>query len=240
VIAVRRQGLAALLVVAALASACDSKAPKVATSEAPAPAGNPREEAAALVARGDYAGAERRYREALTAKPDDVELHYGLGSALSQLDRRDDAAAEFRWVVANGRPGRPEVDSARKWLAEAGAAGATAPVASSTQAADPSALGTVAGKLTWPDIPAEKQFAIRIFVVRADDDSFRKTTTTKLNSTFSIGDLPEGSYKLIGLAGPLRIWSDLPLTIAAGRQTTFDLSPANAVVSATEFPVRIR
>jgi hypothetical protein len=236
---VSRPWLAALLVVGALAGGCDGKAPKVATPEAPAPAGNPREEAAALVARGDYAGGERKYREALAAQPNDVELHYGLGSALSQLDRRDDAAAEFRWVVANGRPGRPEVDSARKWLAEAGVAGGSAPVAPA-QAADPSSLGTVAGKLTWPDIPAEKQFAIRIFVVRADDDSFRKTTTTKLNSTFSIGDLPEGSYKLIGLAGPLRIWSDLPLTIAAGRQTTFDLSPANAVVSATEFPVRIR
>ena len=48
----------------------------------------------------------------------------------------------------------------------------------------------------------------------------------------SVGDLPE--------EGTARIWSDVPLTISAGRQTTLDLSPANAVVSATEFPVRIR
>jgi hypothetical protein len=236
---VRRRWLAALLVLAAAVSGCDSKAPKVATPEAPVAAGNPREEAAALAARGEWVGAERKYREALTVQPDDVELHYGLGSVLSQLDRRDEAAAEFRWVVTNGRAGRPEVDSARRWLAEAGIPGASAPVASA-QPADPSTLGTVAGKLTWPDIPPEKSFAIRIFVVRADNENFRKTTVTKLNSTFSIGDLPEGPYKLIGLAGPLRIWSDLPLTISAGRQTTFDLSPANAVVSATEFPVRIQ
>jgi hypothetical protein len=31
---------------------------------------------------------------------------------------------------------------------------------------------------------------------------------------------------------------NLPVTVTAGRQTTIDLSPANAVVSATEFPAR--
>lgn len=234
-----RLRLAALvLVVAAFVGACDSRTPKVATTEGPAPAGNLREEAAALAARGDYTAAERKYREALKAQPDDVELHFGLGSVLSQLDRRDDAAEEFRWVVKNGRPGRPEVDSARRWLAEAGDGAAPATVASAP--ADASTLGTVAGKLTWPGLPPEKEFGIRIFVVSAADENVRKTTRTKLNGTFSVGELPEGSYKLIGLAGPVRVWSDVPLTISPGRQTTLDLSPANAVVSATEFPARIR
>jgi len=227
-----------VLVVAALGSACDSKAPKVATPEAPAVSGNLREEAAALAARGDYAGAERKYREALKAQPDDADLHFGLGSVLSQLDRREDAAEEFRWVVKHGRPGRPEVDSARRWLAEAGDAGSAAPA--TTAQSDPSAVGTVAGKLTWPGLPADKEFGIRIFVVRADDENVRKSARTKLNGTFSVGDLPEGAYKLSGLAGGTRVWSDVPITVSAGRQTTIDLNPANAVLSATEFPARIR
>lgn len=229
----------AFLVVAVLVAGCDGKAPKVATSEAPAPAGNLREEAAMLAARGDYTAAERKYREALKAQPEDVDLRFGLGSVLSQLDRRNETAEEFRWVVKNGRPGRPEVDSARRWLADAGAATPTS-IASSEAAPDASTMGTVAGKITWPDLPPDKEFGIRIVVARDADANVRKFARTKLNGTFSVAGLPEGTYKLTGLAGPTRIWSDLPVTVTSGRQTTIDLSPANAVVSATEFPARIR
>jgi len=229
-----------LLVVAALSTGCDSKAPKVATQEAPVPAGNLREEAATLAARGDYIAAERKYREALKGEPDDADLHFGLGSVLSQLDRREEAAEEFRWVVKNGPPGRPEVDSARRWLAEAGATPSGSATAASEPAADASTMGTVAGKLTWPGLPPEKEFGIRIVIVREGDDNVRKFARTKLNGTFSVADLPEGAYKLTGLAGPVRVWSDLPISVISGRQTTIDLSPANAVLSATEFPARIR
>jgi hypothetical protein len=230
----------ALLFVAVLVGGCDSKAPKATTSEPPAPAGNLREEAATLAARGDYIAAERKYREALEAQPDDVDLHFGLGSVLSQLDRREEAAEELRWVVAHGRAGRPEVDSARRWLAETGATGTAATTSSSEPTVDATSMGTVAGKLTWPGLPAEKEFGIRIVVASEGEGNVRRFARTKLNGTFSVGDLPEGTYKLTGLAGPVRIWSDLPVTVTAGRQTTVDLSPANAVVSATDFPARIR
>jgi hypothetical protein len=235
------RSLLALVVVGAgaLLAGCDSKPPKVATIAASVPAGNLREDAARLAARGDFAGAERTYRAALSAQPDDVELHFGLGSVLSQLDRREAAAEEFRWVVQHGRPGRPEVDSARRWLAESGEA---AP-GSATAAAEPepTSLGGVSGQLTWPGLPADKQFAVRVVVARKGDGAaLQKSARTKLNGTFSIAGLPEGAYTLTGLAGPVRIWSDLPITVTPGRETTVDLSPANAIVSANEFPARIR
>lgn len=229
----------ALLLIAALVAGCDTKTPKVAPSEGPTPVGNLREEAALLASRGDYTAAERKYREALKAQPDDVELHFGLGSVQSQLDRREEAAEEFRWVVKNGKLGRPEVDSARRWLADAGD-GTPATAAATQPAPDTTAMGTVAGKLTWPGLPPDKEFGIRIFVVRDGDESSRKSVRTKLNGTFSVADLPEGAYKVSGLAGPVRIWSDVPITVARGRETIVDLSPANAVVSATDFPARIR
>jgi hypothetical protein len=228
-----------VLIVAALVTGCDGKAPKVAPPEAAAPVGNLREEAATLAARGDYTAAERKYREALKAQPDDVDLHFGFGSVLSQLDRREEAAEEFRWVVKNGRPGRPEVDSARRWLAESDAEAGTT-TAKVESAADTTSMGTVAGKITWPNLPADKEFGIRVWVARDGDSNIRKSARTKLNGTFTVADLPEGSYKLTGLAGPVRVWSDLPITVSPGRQTTVDLSPANAVVSATDFPARIR
>ena len=230
-----------LLTVAFLAGGCsDSKSPAPAATSTSTPAGDPREEAAALAARGDYAGAERKYREALTLKPDDVELHFGLGSVLSQLDRREQATEEFRWVVKNGSAGRPEVDSARRWLAEAGDATAATASTTSETAPDPSASGTIAGKLTWPGIPPSMEYSVRVVATRDGADGPRKFVRSKLNGTYSLAELPEAAYKVTGLAGPVRIWSDLPVTVAAGRQTVLDLSPANAVVSPDEFPARIR
>jgi hypothetical protein len=208
----------------------------VASSSAPAPAGSAREDAALLAARGDHAGAERKYREALTAHPDDLELHFGLASVLTQLDRRDEAIAEFRWVVANGRSGRPEVDTARRWLVDAGAAAPSsspAPVAAAVEAS-----GGIAGKLVWPGLPPEKTFGIRVVVERDGEGGMRKTVRTKLNGTYAVEGLTDGSYKLTGLAGPVRIWSDVPVTVSGGQKTTLDLSPANATVSAAEFPAR--
>jgi hypothetical protein len=233
-----------LFAIALFAAACDSSSTPITTSTpAPAPsAGNPREEAAALAARGDYAAAEPRYREALKLQPDDFDLHYALASVLSQLNRRADAIEEFRWVVKNGRPERPEVDSARRWLAEAEsqetastntAAGAsTAPLRG-----EPGTTGTVTGKTTWPGIPGDLNYAIRIMVEREGTNA-RKFVPSKLNGTYTVDELPAGNYKLTGLAGNTRLWSDVPVTVSAGQQTTLDLSPSNAIVSPAEFPAR--
>jgi len=226
---------AAVAVLVVCASGCDSRTPKAGLPAAPVAADSPREDAALLAARGDHAGAEAKYREALERETEEVELHFGRGSVLTQLDRRDEAIEEFRWVVAHGRAGRPEVDGARRWLAEAGAG---APVtAVEKAAADPENLGRLAGKLTWPDVPAAKTFGIRVVVERADG-SDRKIVRSKLNDTYAVDGLPDGAYKVTGLAGPIRVWSDLPITVSAGRPTTLDLTPANASVSPTDFPVR--
>jgi hypothetical protein len=222
----------------------DSGKPAPTASPAPvAPTGNPREEAAALVARADYAAAEQKYREALTRQPDDFDLHFGLASVLSQLDRRAEAIEEFRWVVTNGRPGRPEVDSARRWLAEAEATVPATTTASQFKQpprpalrGEPGATGTVSGKLTWPGIPNDRSFAIRVIVEGSGGS--RKIVRSKLNAGYTIADLPPGTYKLTGAAGSMPIWRDVPVTVSPGEETNLDLTPANAAVSPAEFPAR--
>jgi hypothetical protein len=213
------------------ATGCEARAPKASAPTAPVAVETLREDAALLAGRGDYAAAEAKYREALRAEPDDVLLHFGLGSVLTQLDRRDEATEEFRWVVSHGRPGRPEVDAARRWLAEAGA------TRTATAAAEPDAAGRLVGALRWPDIPPTKTFGIRM-VVEREDGSQRKIVRTKLNGTYAVEGLPDGAYRVTGLAGPVRVWDNVPVTVSAVSPTTLDLSPANASVSPSEFPVR--
>ena len=215
------------------------------------PPGHARDEAAALVARADYAGAERKYREALTRQPDDFDLHFGLASVLSvglasvrsQLDRRAEAIEEFRWVVAHGASGRPEVESARRWLA---AAEATAPATTTVSQlkqppppvlrGEPGNSGTVSGTLTWPGIPDHRSLAIRVIV---EGSGGRRTIVrSKLNATYTVEDLPAGTYKLTAAAGSIPIWKDVAVIVSSGKHTNLDLSPANAVVSPAEFPAR--
>ncbi|MBM4439942.1 MAG: hypothetical protein FJ027_05955 [Candidatus Rokubacteria bacterium] len=215
-------------------AACDSRAPQT-SAPAPAPASDPREDAVALAAKGEHAAAVVKYREALQREPDDVGLHFGLASSLSQLDRREETIAEFQWVVANGPPGSLEVATARQWLA-----GATG---SEPTRLDPAAVptGTLSGKITWPGLPSEKEFGIRVMVHNGEGpNAIRKFARTKMNDSYAIADLPEGSYTVVGLAGPTRVWSDIPITITPGRPTVLDLTPANAVVSPNDFPPRIR
>lgn len=234
-----------LAAIALVAGGCGGDSGTLAPTTSPAPAvsaGNAREEAATLASRGDYAAAEQKYREALTQQPDDFDLHYGLASVLSQLDRRAEAMEEFRWVMSNARTGRPEVDSARRWLAEAEAA---APSASTTNPGkpqappplrgEPGATGTVSGKLTWPGIPDDRSLVIRLIV---EGSGGRKIVRSKLNAGYTIEDLPAGNYKLTAAAGTTPIWKDLSVTVSAGEQTNLDLTPANAAVSPTEFPAR--
>ena len=65
------------------------------------PAAQLRAEGDALMAGGNYAGAVEKFRQAIDLEPTSVPLRFGLGTAYSFLDRRSEAIAQFRWVVAN-------------------------------------------------------------------------------------------------------------------------------------------
>src|SRR5262245_26612929 len=143
----------------ALASGCSR--PPATPAPAASVGASPREEGDRLARSGDHAGAVAKYREALQATPNDVRLRFALGSALSQLDRRAEAAEQFRWVVEHGAPGQEEVALAREWLA----AGSDSPGSSSsrqdvTMSPAPGAdgqpasagVGSIKGKTSWPSV----------------------------------------------------------------------------------------
>jgi tetratricopeptide (TPR) repeat protein len=248
---VRFHAAAVVVLAAALVGGCEDSGRSAPTPSSSAPAPAPaslsdlRAEAAALAGRRDYTGAEQQYREALKLQPDDFDLHYGLASVLSQLDKRAEAIEEFRWVAANGSARRPEVDAARRWLAEAEASPPPATTASATRGTPPPAIkgeagatGSITGKVTWPGLPEAKDFTIRVIVDSEGGPRARKIVRSKLNGAYTVGELPPGTYKLMAAAGTVQMWKSLSVTVNTGQETVLDLSPANAAISPTEFAGR--
>ena len=115
----RRAGAAALAATVLLA-ACSREpvVPPVSAPAVPAAAGlvSAGDE---LMSRGDYTAAEVKYRQAVALESGNVAARYGLGAALSHLNRREDAISQFQWVLLGGE-GSPFVEPARRWLASVG------------------------------------------------------------------------------------------------------------------------
>ncbi|MGH7389098.1 MAG: tetratricopeptide repeat protein [Candidatus Rokuibacteriota bacterium] len=241
-----RQAWAAVGVVIGLATGCgQSPAPP-----APVAAVNPLEHASAreaarvLAQRGDWAGAVVKYREALRGAPEDVQLHFALGSALSHLDRREEAIERFKWVVARGRATVPEVAAAREWLRQAGALEAAQPDPSAAPravaAVDAESTGRVAGKTAWPGT-GHGSHVLTLQILLAGDDPATQGRTlgarTRLGEPYSLTAVPEGRYRLIAQVGPVRLW-DTSVQVVAGKETVLDLTPDKSRVSPQDFPTR--
>lgn len=199
-----------------------------------------------LKAAGDAAMAEKRYDEAalkyqaaVNDAPDDIALRFALATALSYLDRRDEAIEHFRIVMQRGAPRSFEVKAAREWLANAGALGEgeasePAPAEATAAAADapegPSKKGRVFGKIEWHDIkPQARMVRINVRLTGEDGD----TRDVSLGREFKIGrvyefrDVPPGAYRLVAEVGSTPMW-DMKVTVAQAKDTFLDLTEANA------------
>jgi len=223
------------------------QAPKAAVSVS---SESPRDEANRLAAAGDYARAEAKYREALAAEPDDLLLHFGLGSVLSYLNKLAEATEQFKWVVEHGRPSQPEVVAARQWLGSSGgtaAASATetpvrgeaAPQTPASRERTDTKSGSLRGKTQWPGQTGPDRI-LDISVTRYVDKyvyptlgSHRGAAQVRVGDSYAIGDLPPGSYRLFAKSGGVSIW-DTRVDIEPGKETSFDLTPSNSRISPDE------
>lgn len=141
------------------------------------PAAQMQAEGEALMAAGDYAGAVEKFRQAIDLETNSVPLRFALGTAYSFLDRRSEAIAQFRWVVANAASDSTEHQEARYWLVRVGALedapAAVAKTDGSAEAAqkpDPASQGTVSGQTEWPGVtPAEHRIRLRISMLGTED-----------------------------------------------------------------------
>lgn len=242
-----RRALLALFA-AALASGCSGPPPPPAPTPAAGVARAPREEGDALASRGDHAAAVTKYREALRATPDDLTLRFALGSALSQVDRRDETIEQFRWVVEHGGPGQAEVAMAREWLAAERASGSDAPPsrrgetapgvpATQSQPASPAGVGSIKGKTAWPGVNPDSQIVSLEIRLNGDDAATKDKSLRlhiRLGRPYAMSGLAAGAYRLMGRSAGVKVW-ETRVVVGAGKDTVLDLTDSNALVTPKDF-----
>ena len=239
----------ALLLASPLLVACGGPSPARPSAPVAAVAPAAGEAPDALAARGEYAAAAERYRAGLRARPDDLMLHFALGSVLSYLDEPEETRAEFRWVVAHGSPGRPEVATARQWLAAAERLERPAsrprpptatPVAATPADAPPAGFGTLRGTTAWPTLgpdAAAPTLEIRLLGVGAATAGKRMTLRLPLGRPYVMAGVPAGAWRLTAKSQEVPLW-DNRVVVEAGKETVLDLMPGTSKVAAADFPKR--
>lgn len=204
-----------------------------------------KQEGDAALAKGDYQTAALKLQQAVNQEPADMSLRYALGTALSYLNRREDAAQEFTWVVERGVPGSQEVQMARRWLVSAGYPVETAATAVAAAAAEPAVApdsyapkNRVKGKMEWPGVtPPETMIPVHVTLVGEESGNreFTKTRRFRLGRVYEFWDVPAGKYQLVAKAGDTVLWEQ-KIAVEADKDTLLDLSAANSRVSPREFP----
>jgi hypothetical protein len=235
-----------VLVTALLLAACQQMpALQDPVTSTVSPAAKLRAEGDAFMAAGNYTAAVEKFRQAVDLEPAGVSLRFALGSAYSFLDRRLEAISQFRWVMANSTAGTTEHDEARRWLVRVGAlADAAAPVAKAQSTPgentnkDPSAQGSIAGQTQWMGVtPAENKVPLRVSMLGTEDRTrgVQRRTELLLGEAFEFKDIPEGQYRVVGIADDRMVW-DQHVTVMGGKRTDLAWSQSESPLPRTAFP----
>jgi hypothetical protein len=231
----------ALVLAAALLLAACQEAP-VAQAPAPvAPAIRAMAEGDALMAKGDYVGAVEKYRQAADLAPDGVRPRFALGTAYSFLDKRPEAIAQFRWVLARADAGSTEYKEAHRWLARVGALPVT-PTAADTRPSspfppDPSSLGRLVGKTEWPGVTPQRRLITGSLSLMGDEPvthDVKRSRAFRLGDWYEFRDVPAGRYRVVAVIDETTVW-DEKVTVEAGKDTSFVLSQSTSPVPAEKF-----
>jgi tetratricopeptide (TPR) repeat protein len=198
-----------------------------------------------LMAGGNYTGAIEKFRQAIDLETTSVPLRFALGTAYSFLDRRSEAIAQFRWVVANAAPESTEYQEARRWLVRVGAMeespAAVAKIdanADTAQKSDPARQGSILGQTEWPGVtPAEHKVRLRISMLGTEDSTraVQRRAEILLGEKFEFKDVPEGQYRILGIHDDKTIWEQR-FTVSAGKPTDLMLNQAASSTPPHTFP----
>jgi tetratricopeptide (TPR) repeat protein len=187
-----------------------------------------------LLRRREYTAAVAKYESALQLDAEDVSVRFALGSALSHLDRREETAEHFRWVVNHGPSQSKEVQMARQWLASARERAAGPEVLRT--AASGERASRVRGKTEWTGIdPRQRLVPLHVFL---EDDASRQVRFARrfrLGEPYEFRNVPPGTYRIIAKVDRTQLWEQ-KVTVEAGQDTVLDLSPANSPLAVDQLP----
>lgn len=208
-----------------------------------------REEGDGLAARGDYSGAAAKYEAAVASTPNDLSVRFALGSAYSYLNRRPEAIAQFKHVIARGAPSSQEYQLARQWLVSVGelrgeeaAQAAAAGTPGSQAAATPQRPQVgLSGTLEWKGLKqGQRRVPVRLTLTGEDAENrnVKSIRMARLAEKYSFANVPPGSYRLVALA--IEPWEtplwDVRVTVEKDKPTIVNLSSTTAAVSPDAFP----
>jgi tetratricopeptide (TPR) repeat protein len=225
----------ALALAAALLLAACQQAPVSPTPTAVSPASRALAEGDALMARGDYPGAIEKYQQAADLAPDGVRPRFALGTAYSFAEKRPEAIAQFRWVLAHADAASSEYQEAHRWLAHVGALPVSPATAGTTPAAaafppDPSSLGRLVGKTAWPGVnPRDRLITGQLSVVGDEPvtHDVKRTRAFRLGDGYEFKNLPAGRYRIVAVIEETTVW-DEKVTVEGGKDTTLTLTQSTS------------
>jgi hypothetical protein len=196
----------------------------------------------ALMAKGDYANAIEKYRQAVDLDSSVVGPHFGLGTAYSFLDKRPEAIAQFRWVLTRADASSSEYQEAYRWLARVGAL--PAPVVAdasqkdpSKRASDPTAVGRLVGKTEWPGVTPQRRMVSGTMYVSGDEpvtQDVKRQRAFRMGDGYEFRDLPGGRYRVVAVVDGTTVW-DEKVNVDTGKDTSLTLSQATSSVPVEKF-----
>lgn len=192
--------------------------------------------------KADYANAVEKYRQAIDLEPSSVPLRFALGTAYSFRDKRLEAIAQFRWVVANGDRRSAEYRDARGWLVRVGAL--VEPVAAGERTSDSASFdnglpkGRIAGKTEWPGVSPHKYLYTGNLTLIGDEPAtqdVKRARGFRLGDAYEFRDVPPGKYRVVAVIDEKTLW-DQKVQVEAGQQADLVLTQASSPVTAQTFP----
>lgn len=192
--------------------------------------------------KADYVNAVEKYRQAIDLEPTSVPLRFALGTAYSFLDKRPEAIAQFRWVVANGDRHSTEYREARGWLVRVGAL--VEPIGAGERTSDSASFdhglpkGRIFGKTEWPGVSPHKYLYTGNLSLIGDEpvtQHVKRTRAFRLGDAYAFPDLPPGRYRVVAVIDEKTLW-DQKVQVEPGQQADLVLTQASSPVPAQTFP----
>ena len=196
----------------------------------------------ALMAKGDYVNAIEKYRQAVDLDSTVIGPHFGLGTAYSFLDKRPEAIAQFRWVLARADVSSSEYQEAYRWLSRVGAL--PAPVVAeasqkdpSKRTADASMVGRLVGKTEWPGVTPQRRLVSGAMYLSGDEpvtQDVKRQRAFRMGDGYEFRDLPGGRYRVVAVVDGTTVW-DEKVNVENGKDTNLTLSQATSPVPIEKF-----